>query len=49
MSCLEFAFFECLWPYHIERNGSRLITDVKQRFAVLVLGWVTAWEYLFYV
>ena len=49
MSCLEFAFFECLWPYHIERNGSRLITDVKQRFAALVLGWVTAWEYLFYV
>ena len=49
MSCVEFAFFECLWPYHIERNGSRLITDVKQRFAALVLGWVTTWEYLFYV
>ena len=24
---------------------SRLITEVKQHWAELVLGWVTAWEY----
>ena len=34
-----------LWPYHAECTGSRLITEVKQRWAGLVLGWVTAWEY----
>ena len=34
-----------LWPYHIESTGSRPITEVKQRRARLVLGWVTAWEY----
>ena len=27
-------------------TGSRPITEVKQRRARLVLGWVTAWEYL---
>ena len=35
----------CLRPYHAEYTGSRLITEVKQRRARLVLGWVTAWEY----
>ena len=35
----------CLRPYHVEYTGSRLITEVKQRRARLVLGWVTAWEY----
>ena len=34
----------CLRPYHVEYTGSRLITEVKQRRARLVLGWVTAWE-----
>ena len=32
-------------PYHVENTGSRLITEVKQRWAWLVLGWVTAWEH----
>ena len=36
---------ECLRPYHVENTGSRPITEVKQRRAWLVLGWVTAWEY----
>ena len=35
----------CLRPYHIENTSSRPITEVKQRRARLVLGWVTAWEY----
>ena len=34
-----------LRPYHVEHTGSRPITEVKQRRAWLVLGWVTAWEY----
>ena len=34
-----------LRPYHVESTGSRPITEVKQRRARLVLGWVTAWEY----
>jgi hypothetical protein len=37
--------FKCLRPYHVENTGSRPITEVKQRRARLVLGWVTAWEY----
>ena len=32
-------------PYHVENTGSRPITEVKQRWARLVLGWVTAWEH----
>ena len=32
-------------PYHGERTGSRPITEVKQRRASSVLGWVTAWEH----
>ena len=35
---------QCLRPYHVEHTGSRPITEVKQRRARLVLGWVTAWE-----
>ena len=35
----------CLRPYHVENTGSRPITEVKQRRARLVLGWVTAWEH----
>ena len=38
-------FIQCLRPYHLEHTSSRLITAVKQGWAVLVLGWVTAWEY----
>ena len=34
----------CLRPYHTEYTSSRLITEVKQRRACPVLGWVTAWE-----
>ena len=44
--------YECLFfvvcrqqPYHVESTGSRPITEVKQRRARLVLGWVTAWEH----
>ena len=38
-------YFECLRPYHAECTGSRPITEVKQRRAGSVLGWVTAWEH----
>ncbi len=34
----------CQGPYHVERTSSRLITEVKQRWARLVVGWVTACE-----
>ena len=43
-----FTFFtsqHCIRPYHVENTSSRPITEVKQRWAALVLGWVTAWEY----
>ena len=36
---------KCLQPHHIECTSSRLITEVKQYWAELVLRWVTAWEY----
>src|SRR6266487_1735379 len=32
-------------PYHVENTSSRPITEVKQHWAWLVLGWVTAWEH----
>ena len=35
----------CLRPYHVGNTGSRPITEVKQRWARLVLAWVTGWEY----
>ena len=38
----EQAFNLRLRPYHVESIGSRQITEVKQRRAWLVLGWVTA-------
>lgn len=44
---LKFCFFthiSCQRPYHIESTSSRSITEVKQCWAWLVLGWVTAWE-----
>ena len=31
--------------YHVENTASRPISEVKQRWVWLVLGWVTAWEY----
>ena len=43
--CCEVRLGKCLRPYHVENTGSRPITEVKQRRARLVLGWVTAWEY----
>ena len=35
----------CQRSYHVENTSSRPITEVKQRRAWLVLGWVTAWEH----
>ena len=34
-----------LWPYQPERAGPRLLSEVKQGRAGLVLGWETAWEH----
>ena len=31
-------------PYNVESTGSRLITEVKQLWACLVLGWETTLE-----
>ena len=36
---------DCQRPYHVECTASRPISEVKQRWAWLVLGWVTAWEH----
>ena len=36
----------CLRPYNVDSTSSRLIIEVKKHLARLVLGWVTAWEYL---
>ena len=33
-------------PYHVEHTSSRLITEVKQHWARIVLGWETAWDLL---
>ena len=41
----RFPTVSCVRPYHPENTGSRPITEVKQGWAALVLGWVTAWEY----
>ena len=41
----KIIYNKCLRPYHVEYTSSRPITEVKQRRARLVLGWVTAWEY----
>jgi hypothetical protein len=43
--CTFFPLCSCQRPYHAEHTSSRLITEVKQHRAELVLGWVTAWEY----
>ena len=51
---LEFRIWVVWWefpqsfrqrPYHVEHTSSRPITEVKQHWARLVLGWVTAWEH----
>ena len=42
---MALTYCKCLQPYHVEYTSSRLITVVKQHWAELVLGWVTAWEY----
>ncbi len=48
---LGFLFFSsistsppCQRPYHVEHTSSRPITEVKQHWARIVLGWETAWE-----
>ena len=41
----DLPMISCQRPYHVESTGSRPITEVKQRRAWLVLGWVTAWEH----
>ena len=41
----NWSIFQRLRPYHAECTGSRPITEVKQRRAGSVLGWVTAWEH----
>jgi hypothetical protein len=40
-----FAFHTCQRPYHVEHTSSRPITEVKQHWARIVLGWETAWEH----
>ena len=43
---LEFSIsLQCQRPYHVECTASRPISEVKQRWVWLVLGWVTAWEH----
>ena len=42
---IVFNLFISQWPYHAEYTSSRPITEVKQRRAQSVLGWVTAWEH----
>ena len=44
-SSLHFTPHSRQRPYHVENTSSRPITEVKQRWAWLVLGWETAWEH----
>ena len=39
------GYYSWQQPYHVENTSSRLITEVKQHWAWLVLGWETAWEH----
>ena len=41
-----FGLTPCQRPYHVEHTSSRPITEVKQHWARIVLGWETAWELL---
>ena len=45
--CVSLQYILSFWqrPYHVEHTSSRPITEVKQHWARLVLGWVTAWEH----
>jgi hypothetical protein len=36
--------FARLSKYNADSTGSRLLTEVKQRLARIVLRWVTTWE-----
>ena len=42
---LSFSLNSWQRPYHVEHTSSRPITEVKQHWARLVLGWETAWEH----
>ena len=42
---MKAELLKCLRPYHVECTGSRPITEVKQHWAWLVLGWETACEH----
>ena len=42
--CSDFDLKLCQRPYHVEHTSSRPITEVKQHWARIVLGWETAWE-----
>ena len=42
----SFSLFSRQRPYHVEYTSSRPITEVKQHWARIVLGWETAWELL---
>ena len=42
---VNFYFWLSVANGHVESTGSRPITEVKQRRARLVLGWVTSWEH----
>ena len=45
IQCLFINMYSRQRPYHVECTASRPISEVKQRGAWLVLGWVTAWEH----
>ena len=41
----SYGYESCQRPYHVEHTSSRPITEVKQHWARIVLGWETAWEH----
>ena len=41
----RFRLFSRQRSYHVKNTSSRPITEVKQHWARLVLGWETAWEH----
>ena len=46
ITCMQnFPSYSRQRPYHVEHTSSRPITEVKQHWARLVLGWETAWEH----
>ena len=42
--CIFVTTYNCLQPFYLNYANSRLITEVKQGWALLVLGWVNGWE-----